>query len=509
MISELFQDPVINWAVLLAIALPILILALGEVLRVAERQGSPTVANIQHIRTITIPLFVIWAVLFLILQWNADLFIVQFLASLLILSAAYALLNVSSNLITASKSATSWLRHIPGLALQIPRLVIIIGATFLLVENVWGFNLSNVTTAFGIGSAVIALALQGTAGGIASGLLVLADQPFQTGDWISIDGIDGRVVDVNWRTTRIVTKNQDMIIIPNAQIADTKITNYNRPSYLHRILVDIDVAFANTPTNTSNMLLRAVDATPGILSSPAPTVRVTRVDDPLMGYQIVAFIDDFAKREVIISELRSRIWYQTQRDDVSLPSPAYDIFHWDGPTVQKEGEVTQSHLAAMLKEIPTFNLCDNESLEVLAKFSTTRLFRVDETILNTGLNNHEVCIIRQGRARVTTPNVDGAMIDVDELVTGDFVGLGDAVQSSTMPLVIEANTDCEVIIIQRFTVFEIATRIPEFSATLERINRRRTQRVNHVLQIDSANRGISASSAAQPSTNGLGEIQNL
>ena len=70
--------------------------------------------------------------------------------------------------------------------------------------------------------------------GIASGFTLLADQPFSTGDWIESNDIEGRVIDVNWRATRIQDRNGDLVVIPNGQLATATIVNFDQPSRLHQ-----------------------------------------------------------------------------------------------------------------------------------------------------------------------------------------------------------------------------------------------------------------------------------
>ena len=82
--------------------------------------------------------------------------------------------------------------------------------------------------------------------------------------------IEGLVVDLNWRTTRIRTRNGDMVVIPNSQLAAANIVNYSAPEPLHRIVVSLQVAFANPPTLAKEMLLAAARETAGRPRRSAP-----------------------------------------------------------------------------------------------------------------------------------------------------------------------------------------------------------------------------------------------
>jgi small-conductance mechanosensitive channel len=161
-------------------------------------------------------------------------------------------------------------------------------------------------------------------------LLLLGDQPFRPGDWISAGEIEGVVVDVNWRTTHVRTRGGDMIIVPNSQLATASITNYTSPEPLHRVVVPVQVAYVNPPTLAKAMLLDAAAGTPGVLNDPAPVVRVTQIDDPLMGYEVHMWIDDYAIAPSVATDFGTLVWYQSHRHGVPLPSPAQDLYLYDG-----------------------------------------------------------------------------------------------------------------------------------------------------------------------------------
>jgi CRP-like cAMP-binding protein len=143
------------------------------------------------------------------------------------------------------------------LVLLVPRIVIVLVTAWFLLSVVWDVNLSAALTALGVTSLVISFALQDTLSGLASGFLLLSDHPFRPGDWITADDIEGVVVDVNWRTTHIADRNGDTIVVPNSQLASTSITNRTSHNPVHRVVVNLQVAFSNPPTLAKDMLLAA------------------------------------------------------------------------------------------------------------------------------------------------------------------------------------------------------------------------------------------------------------
>ena len=156
----------------------------------------------------------------------------RLLGSAILVAVAVAALSALRVVVAwlADQPARTGRRPVPRLILALPRLLLILAALWFLIAGVWGVDLSAALTALGVTSLVISFALQDTLSGIASGFTLLADQPFSPGDWIESDDVEGRVIDVNWRATRIRNRDGDLIVIPNGQLANATITNYDQPS---------------------------------------------------------------------------------------------------------------------------------------------------------------------------------------------------------------------------------------------------------------------------------------
>ncbi len=80
---------------------------------------------------------------------------------------------------------------------------------------------------------IIGLAVQSTLSDVFSGLVINTTQPYQPGDWIMVDGIEGSVVEMNWRATHILNAKGNTVVVPNNVAAKAKITNVSRPAALH------------------------------------------------------------------------------------------------------------------------------------------------------------------------------------------------------------------------------------------------------------------------------------
>lgn len=110
---------------------------------------------------------------------------------------------------------------------KILKCLVYIIAGFIIISEL-GYDLGGLVTGLGITSVVVALAAQDLAKSLLSGLCILLDKPFNIGDYITVNNYEGTVEDITFRTTRIRDIANDVIVIPNSQIAENNIVNYSR-----------------------------------------------------------------------------------------------------------------------------------------------------------------------------------------------------------------------------------------------------------------------------------------
>ena len=122
-------------------------------------------------------------------------------------------------------------------------LLVLIG--LLVILDHVGFNISALVAAIGIGGLAISLAAQDTIANMISGVIILIDQPFRTGDRIEIQELNtwGDVVNIGLRSTRIRTLDNRLVIVPNSQISNNLVVNYTNTDPHYRIQSEIGVAY--------------------------------------------------------------------------------------------------------------------------------------------------------------------------------------------------------------------------------------------------------------------------
>ncbi len=331
-------------------------------------------------------------------------------------------------------------------------------------------------------SLVISFALQDTLSGLASGMLLLSDPPFQPGDWINSGDLEGKVLDVNWRTTRIQNRDGDTIVVPNSQLAGASIVNYASAAGIHKVRVDLQVAYLNPPTLAKAMLLDAARGTPGVLDEPAPYVAVTQIDDPLMGYQVHMWIEDYAIEPRVKTDFGSLVWYQSHRHGVPLPSPAQDLYLYDGVAAGEASVPTPAELRRLLSKSQLLVSLGDDDLDRLARVSRLERFSVGEVMVDSRTAGQDLLLIAEGRAELALIEANGTETTVAELGPGETVGLlGDAPGDGSR-LISRALDDCVVIIVDAATSAEVGSRNVDVAAAFNRLVTLRRRRVERMFE---------------------------
>ncbi len=475
------------WAVVVIVVIPTLIIAAAEIDERLRQGESPLRRAVRTLRSWALPFFATWALLVPVLGVDHESLPVRLASTGLLLAITSAVLSVVKVAVVGlrDRPREGDRRAIPQLVLALPRIFVVIVAASLLLSGVWGVDLSSAMAALGVTSLVVSFALQDTLSGMASGVLLISDQPFKPGDWISTGDGDGaleaRVVDLNWRTTRVQDRNGDMIVVPNFLLANASIVNHTSPDPLHRVVVDVQVAFANPPTLAKAMLLDAAIGTPLVRAEPPPNVRVVQIDDPLMGYQVDLWIDDFADEPGVRSNFGSLVWYQSHRHGVPLPSPAQDLYLYDGVANEAAQIPTQGEIRSGLQESPLLASLPEADLDRLATAARSARFAVGEFIVDPDSPDRDLIVIVEGGAEFLLLDGDETTVAA-EAGQGDIIGMLRGKRRDRHEVGVRAVTDCDVILIDADVAGEIGSRNAELAAALNRMASVRHRRIDRIRQ---------------------------
>lgn len=211
-----------------------------------------------------------------------------------------------------------------GIIRNITRIIIYaIGAMIILQE--FGVSITPVLTALGVGGLAVALALQPTLENLFAGLHVTLSRQFTVGDYIEVDGVyRGFVTDINWRATILVTPENNILTIPNAEIAKSKVVNYALPSTTVRADVPLGVGYSSDLKHVEKVTLEIANQIQekfGMVSDPRPEVLFTGFGDFSINLVARFYTRDVARRWVAISEFVKAIHERYNKEGIEIPFP--------------------------------------------------------------------------------------------------------------------------------------------------------------------------------------------
>ncbi len=478
-----FNSSEVLWSFAVILIVPLIVIGAAELEERLRQSESAMRTPVLTFRNWVLPFFAAWALLVPVLGFADEWFAKVVATGLLISLAAtgWQILRVIGDR-NRSRPPEPGRRPVPALVLLLPRLALLIGTGALVLAGVWDVDLSSALAALGVTSLVVSFALQDTLSGLASGVLLLSDRPFTQGDWISADQLEGEVIDINWRTSRIRDRNGDVVVVPNSVLANASVINHSSPEPLHRVVVSLQVAFANPPTLAKDMLLDAARSVPGVRTDPMPTVMVTAIDDPLMGYDVHMWVSDFAIVPRVKSDFGALVWYQSHRHNVPLPSPAQDIFLHDPIAEAKAAEPTLADLREAVRTSPLLADLPDADLDRLAQTSHRARFRAGELMVESGAETRDLLLIVDGSGQLVLlePGFDEAI--VTDVGVGDIVGLLETGRGDDRLVALRAFTDCEVIVLGADAVDEIGSRNVEIVAAFNRLVALRQRRINRLVE---------------------------
>ena len=230
-----------------------------------------------------------------------------------------------------ASSATQRVLHSRGLST---------GAQFavskMLRYVVWALGLAIAFDSMGVkldallaASAVLAVGigfgLQNIAQNFISGIILLIEQPVSTGDFVRVGDAFGVVDDIGLRATRIVTRDEVTIIVPNSQFISQSVTNHSRPTLKLRIQVGVGVAYGSDTARVRETLLAAATSVEHVLKIPAPSVRFENFGDSSLDFKLLVWIAEPRTDHQISSDLRFAIDAAFRAAKIEIPFPQRDL----------------------------------------------------------------------------------------------------------------------------------------------------------------------------------------
>lgn len=188
--------------------------------------------------------------------------------------------------------------------------------------QLWGISVAPLLASAGIATAAVALASKDTLANFFGGVSIFVDRPYAQGDYILLPGGErGEVVRIGVRSTRVLTRDDVLVTVPNAEMANSKIINESGEVPRFRLRAAVGVAYDSDLDQVEAALLEAVAGVPEVLAQPAPRARFRRFGDSALEYELLAWVEKPADRGRVLHQINRNIYSIFKQQGIQIPFP--------------------------------------------------------------------------------------------------------------------------------------------------------------------------------------------
>src|SRR3989338_541978 len=229
----------------------------------------------------------------------------------------------------ASKTESKIDDEVVNLFQKFARIILsFIGLIFIL--DIWGVKVGPLLASLGIAGLAVAFALQSTLGNIFGGVSILLDKSVKVGDVIRLDNETiGRVMDVGLRSTRINTFDNEVIIIPNGKLAESRILNYLQPDPRVRCVIEFGVEYGSDVDKVKKIVIDEVNSLSNVLKEPEEnksSVMFMEMGDFALKFKALFWVAKFDERFPTKEAALAKIYNALRKNGIGIPFPTRTVY---------------------------------------------------------------------------------------------------------------------------------------------------------------------------------------
>ncbi len=206
--------------------------------------------------------------------------------------------------------------------------VVVIGGFLYAVCLAWHVPLTSWLTSAGVLGIAVGFAAKDTLSNLFSGVFIVADSPYKVGDFVVLDNtIRGQVLEIGMRSTRLLTRDDIEVTVPNAVIANSQIVNQTGgPHEKMRVRIKVEAAYGSDVDQVEEVLLGCVENADNVCDQPAPRVRFREFGASGLVFELLAWIDQPVFRGRVMHELNRRVYKAFNTESIEIPYAKQDVY---------------------------------------------------------------------------------------------------------------------------------------------------------------------------------------
>jgi small-conductance mechanosensitive channel/CRP-like cAMP-binding protein len=352
-----------------------------------------------------------------------------------------------------------------------------------------GLDLGSIVATSAMITAVVAFAMQDTLGNILGGLALQLDNSVQIGDWVKVDDLVGRVVDIRWRSTLVETRNWETVVFPNSQLMKNKFLVLGRRSdqpVQWRRWIWFGVSLGVTPTKVVSAIEDAILQAEinNVAKTPAPNCVLMEIDKGYARYALRYWLADLAVDDPTDGAVRWHVYTALERAGIKLVVEEQNV-HYVRENEKYEEAVHQREVMLRiktLKRVELFKQMTDDELRKLAERLKYAQFAKGNIISKQGAIAHWLYIIINGEAEVFIEAANGEKRSLNVLSKGNFFGEMGMMTGAPRTATVVAKTDVECYRLDKEAFEEILLARPAIAGEVSQILVMRRTQLDSALQ---------------------------
>ncbi len=259
------------------------------------------------------------------------LLISRIINSFITILAAYFIIIVVDTFIEFW--GTSWAKRTKsGMDAMLPLIhkfskVVLIIAGFMFIMSLWDKDVTGFVAGLGVAGIVLGFALKDSLSNIFGGISIILDRTYKVGDRIKIDsGESGIVYDIGLRSTKIKTWDNDIIVLPNGKMANSKIQNYVQPSIRSRAVIDFSVVYGSDIKNVKDVVMKTIKKVENVIEEPEPSVAFVKMNDFSLDFKAKFWVANISQRYAAKEKATCMIYDALNKANISIPFPTRTVY---------------------------------------------------------------------------------------------------------------------------------------------------------------------------------------
>lgn len=259
------------------------------------------------------------------LATQAIQFVPRFITALGIIALFWLIFRIGRGWTKAALGRAGFDETLVGLLVDNVLKYVVMAFAFVMAADQVGVNVTAALAGISVAGIAIGFAAQDTLANVIAGFLIFFDKPFEVGDWVTVAGENGQIREITLRTTRIRTRNNTYVVIPNKRIIDEVLVNHSKHGAT-RVDCPLGIAYKEFIPEARRVLLEAAGGLEGVLADPPPAVIVDQLGASSVDLEVRVWVEDARLEESIRYDVTEAGKLALDAAGIQIPFPHLQLF---------------------------------------------------------------------------------------------------------------------------------------------------------------------------------------